>query len=98
METVVMTTKILTAKEYLKQIGLTPDNSIYTGALLNGIAELMEGFAHQDAEARTPSEEDGRRKIPYPAEANLKQFYQNIGFIRGWRAAIKECRKKSKIG
>jgi len=62
------------------------------------IAAELEPLINQEVEKRIkermPSEDDGRDRIPYPGKPTELKHYQNIGFIRGWRAAIKECRSR----
>jgi len=61
-------------------------------------SSLIESLINQEVEKRIaermPSEDDGRDRIPYPDKPTELKHYQNIGFIRGWRAAIKECRSR----
>ena len=61
-------------------------------------ANIIEHLVNQEVERRIkermPSEDNGRDRIPYPDKPTELKHYQNIGFIRGWRAAIKECRSR----
>jgi len=65
---------------------------------LDKIWDAVDKLFNQEVEKqiaeRMPSEDDGRDRIPYPDKPTELKHYQNIGFIRGWRAAIKECRSR----
>jgi|GEM_PF-4597896 len=82
----------------IKQINATENPESLPRIKQQFTADEAEDYINQEVEKRIaermPSEDDGRDRIPYPDKPTELKHYQNIGFIRGWRAAIKECRSR----
>jgi len=91
-------TEIKTAEEILKEH--YPIDISEADGLTENILEAMESYAaQQKSEIRLmPKGDEGRDHIPYPENPTERQHYQNIGFIRGWRAAVEKSEIKSTSG
>lgn len=66
------------------------------------MAQVMTAFAAQEVERvieeRMPKEKEGRDNLLYSMPMSEYETTINVGFIKGWREAIKKCRNRMKGG